>query len=125
MDALLLRRVTSRCEGAWIAAYDGRRMGCAFALRKRARTAPLRLLRLTSDAQDMGLDARITDTYIAFAQAPGYGRMVLQTHECLPPPARRTCGVALCWIGRSPMKLGAGHAWERMDHQSFRHISHH
>ena len=83
IGARLLRRFDPRCEGAWIAECDGRRVGCAFVVRKSARTAQLRLLLVTPEARGMGLGARRTDTCIAFAQAQGYHRMVLWTNECL------------------------------------------
>lgn len=83
IGARLLRRFDARCEGAWIAESAGRRVGCAFVVRKSARTAQLRMLLVAPEARGLGLGARLTDTCIAFAQAHGYRRMVLWTNECL------------------------------------------
>lgn len=83
IGARLLRRFDPRCEGAWIAEWQGRRVGCAFVVRKTARTAQLRMLLVTPEARGLGLGSQLTDTCIAFAQAQGYRRMVLWTNECL------------------------------------------
>ena len=83
IGARLLRRFDPHCEGAWIAEWQGRRVGCAFVVRKSPRTAQLRMLLVAPEARGMGLGARLTDTCIAFAQDHGYRRMVLWTNACL------------------------------------------
>jgi ribosomal protein S18 acetylase RimI-like enzyme len=54
----------------------------AFAVRKSASAAQLRMLILPRQARGRGLGARLTDECIAFARGKGYKKMVLWTNSC-------------------------------------------
>ncbi|HLY32886.1 MAG TPA: GNAT family N-acetyltransferase [Jatrophihabitantaceae bacterium] len=70
-------------EAAWIAEFDGRRVGCVFCVREDDDTARLRILLVDPSARGQQLGARLVDTCLDFARAAGYRRMVLWTNHPL------------------------------------------
>jgi GNAT superfamily N-acetyltransferase len=72
-----------RCEAAWIAEFEGRRVGCVFCVREDDDTARLRILLVEPSARGQHLGERLVDTCLEFARAVGYRRMVLWTNHPL------------------------------------------
>ena len=76
-------------EAAWIAEYDGRRVGCVFCVGgEDPATAKLRLLLVHPDGRGQGLGGRLVDTCLEFARAAGYRRMRLWTNDVLAAARR-------------------------------------
>jgi GNAT superfamily N-acetyltransferase len=78
-----------RCEAAWIAEVDGRRVGCVFCVRGDDETAQLRILLVDPSARGLRLGGRLVDECLDFARRTGYARMKLWTNDPLVA-ARRT-----------------------------------
>jgi GNAT superfamily N-acetyltransferase len=70
-------------EAAWIAEFDGERVGCVFCVADDERTARLRILLVDPKARGHGLGTRLVDTCLDFARGAGYRRMVLWTNHPL------------------------------------------
>jgi GNAT superfamily N-acetyltransferase len=76
-------------ERAWIAALDGRRVGCVFCVAADAPgTAQLRILLVHPDARGHGVGRRLVDTCTAFARDAGYARVRLWTNDVLAAARR-------------------------------------
>lgn len=69
------------CERAFVAWSGDQRLGSVFCTREDAQTARLRLFLLVPQARGMGLGRQMLGTCMRWAQACGYTRMVLWTHE--------------------------------------------
>ena len=70
-------------EQAWIAEFNGRRVGCVSCVRKDNATAQLRILLVTDEGRGRGLGRRLVQQCIDFARAAGYEKMVLWTNDPL------------------------------------------
>ena len=79
-----------RREAAWIAAVDGRRLGCIFCVSDPAdeTTALLRILLVHPDGRGRNLGRRLVDTCLAFAREAGYERVRLWTNHPLTAARR-------------------------------------
>ena len=71
------------CEAAWIAEFDGQRVGCVFCVAADEQTAQLRILLVDPKARGLGLGARLVDRCLDFAREAGYKRMKLWTNHPL------------------------------------------
>lgn len=69
------------CESGWIIWEGGQRLGSIFCVKLDGQTAKLRLFLLTERARGKGLGQRMLAHCMGFAQAQGYQRMKLWTHE--------------------------------------------
>ncbi|RDH79143.1 MarR family transcriptional regulator [Mycolicibacterium moriokaense] len=75
-------RADTRREAAWIAEFDGERVGAIFCTASDTPdTAQLRLLLVEPQARGAGVGSRLTDECIRFAQRAGYRRMMLWTTD--------------------------------------------
>jgi GNAT superfamily N-acetyltransferase len=70
-------------EAAWIAAQDGRRVGCVFCVAADEQTAQLRVLLVDPAVRGHGVGGRLVDECLEFARAAGYPRMKLWTNDVL------------------------------------------
>ncbi len=70
-------------EAAWIAEFDGERVGCVFCVAKDLSTAQLRILLVHPTGRGLGLGARLVDECTAFAREAGFERVVLWTNHPL------------------------------------------
>lgn len=70
-------------EAAWIAEWDGRRVGCVFCVAADEATAQLRILLVDPDARGHGLGGHLVDECLAFARQVGYERIRLWTNHPL------------------------------------------
>ena len=75
-------------ERAWIAAVDGRRVGCVFLIARDDDTAQLRILLVHPDGRGRGLGTRLVEQCIQFARRVGYRRIVLWTNDALAAARR-------------------------------------
>jgi GNAT superfamily N-acetyltransferase len=71
-------------SGAWIAEFDGRRVGCVFCVADgEPGVAKLRILLVDPVARGQRLGHRLVDTALQFARAAGYERVRLWTNHPL------------------------------------------
>ena len=70
-------------EAAWIAEFDGLRVGCVFCVAADQKTAQLRILLVDPAARGHQLGARLVEECIAFARRAGYERIKLWTNHPL------------------------------------------
>ena len=70
-------------EAAWIAEFDGQRVGCIFCVADDDTTARLRILLVHPDGRGHRLGARLTAECIEFARSAGYSGMRLWTNHPL------------------------------------------
>jgi DNA-binding MarR family transcriptional regulator/predicted N-acetyltransferase YhbS len=78
-------RSDTKREAAWIAEFDGERVGCVFctASPDSSDTAQLRLLMVEPSARGAGVGSRLVDECLRFARRAGYRRMTLWTNDVL------------------------------------------
>ena len=76
------RRDTRR-EAAWIAEFDGERVGCVFCTAASEHTAQLRLLFVEPSVRGAGVGSRLVDECLRFAGRSGYRRITLWTNDVL------------------------------------------
>ena len=81
--AKFLRRFDARTERCFIAERDGANVGCAFVVRRSAKTAQLRMLLVEPSARGFGIGAALVDACLAFARTAGYRKMMLWTNAGL------------------------------------------
>jgi GNAT superfamily N-acetyltransferase len=80
--AAFLRDHDPATERGWIAEAGGRRLGSIFCVQSgEPGVAKLRLFLLLPEARGRGLGQRLLDECLGFAQAAGYRRLKLWTHE--------------------------------------------
>lgn len=72
-----------RREAAWIAEFEGRRVGCVFCVAADETTAQLRILLVDPAARGHNLGGRLVDECISFARSAGYRKMKLWTNHPL------------------------------------------
>ncbi|MFJ8083095.1 GNAT family N-acetyltransferase [Streptomyces sp. NPDC096205] len=71
-------------EAAWIAEFDGRRVGCVFLVAgDRPKVARLRLLLVTPEGRGLRLGTRLVAECLAFAREAGYEQVTLWTNDVL------------------------------------------
>ncbi|MFJ4831646.1 GNAT family N-acetyltransferase [Streptomyces sp. NPDC088747] len=76
-------------ERVWIAAVDGRPVGCVMCVRDDApATARLRLLLVEPDARGLGVGDQLVRAVIDFARGVGYHELVLWTNDILASARR-------------------------------------
>jgi DNA-binding MarR family transcriptional regulator/GNAT superfamily N-acetyltransferase len=76
-------------ERVWIAALDGRPVGCVMCVRDEApATARLRLLLVEPEARGLGVGDRLVRAVIDFARGVGYHELVLWTNDVLAAARR-------------------------------------
>lgn len=75
-------------EQAWVAEWEGRRVGCVFCVARDETTAQLRILLVHPEARGRGLGRRLVDTCLEFARAAGYARIRLWTNHPLEAARR-------------------------------------
>lgn len=73
----------ARRQSAWIAEWDGRRIGCVFCTAADDTTAQLRVLLVDPSVRGHRLGAALVDRCIGFARSAGYARMRLWTNDPL------------------------------------------
>jgi len=91
-EALVARIVADYADGhdpvreaAWVAALDGRRVGCIFCVKdpQRPGTALLRILLVHPEGRGRDLGRRLVGTCLQFARDAGYERVRLWTNHPL------------------------------------------
>jgi GNAT superfamily N-acetyltransferase len=70
-------------ESAWIAEFDGERVGCVFCVREDDATARLRILIVDPKARGQRLGRQLVRCCLDFARSSGYARIVLWTNHPL------------------------------------------
>ncbi|HTX26743.1 MAG TPA: GNAT family N-acetyltransferase [Streptosporangiaceae bacterium] len=75
-------------QAAWIAEYEGRRVGCVFCVAADKQTAQLRILLVDPAVRGHGVGARLVDECVQFARQAGYKRMTLWTNDPLAAARR-------------------------------------
>ena len=83
VTAQFLKTFNPLRERAWIAMYDGARVGSVMVTDGGDDTAKLRLLYVDEAARGLGLGTRLVDTCIAFATDAGYRKLSLWTNHPL------------------------------------------
>jgi DNA-binding MarR family transcriptional regulator/GNAT superfamily N-acetyltransferase len=116
ITAEFLKKFDPLRERCWIAEYDGRRVGCIFAVAKDETTAKLRLLLVEPDARGLGVGRLLVNECVNFARDKGYQKMVLWTQETLTAARRIYAAVGFRRTAQEPHhSFGhdlAGETWE-------------
>ena len=75
-------------EDAWIAEFDGRRVGCVMCVDAGDGAARLRILLVTPEARGHGAGTALVNTCLAFARNAGYREVTLWTNSVLDSARR-------------------------------------
>ncbi len=89
-------------EAAWIAEWNGQRVGCVFCVAEDDATAKLRILLVHPDGRGHRLGARLTAECVRFARASGYSRVRLWTNDPLVAARRIYLAAGFTLIDEEP-----------------------
>ena len=81
--AQFLRNYNPKCERAWVAERDGRRVGAVFVAKESDEIVKLRLLHVEAEARGLGIGKRLVKECVQFARQTGYQKMTLWTQSIL------------------------------------------
>jgi DNA-binding MarR family transcriptional regulator/GNAT superfamily N-acetyltransferase len=81
--AQFLRNYDPKCERAWVAERDGRRVGAVFVAKESDEIVKLRLLHVEAEARGLGIGKRLVKECVRFARQAGYQKMTLWTQSIL------------------------------------------
>ncbi len=79
----VMRSFDAAHDAAWIAEYQGRKVGSVFVVGVEDKTAKLRMLIVDPSARGLGVGRLLTEAAIDFSRQRGYRRMVLWTMSML------------------------------------------
>jgi len=81
--AQFIKNYNPKCERAWVAERDGRRVGAVFVAKESDEIAKLRLLHVEAEARGLGIGKRLVKECVRFARQAGYQKMTLWTQSIL------------------------------------------
>ncbi|HEY6338868.1 MAG TPA: helix-turn-helix domain-containing GNAT family N-acetyltransferase [Candidatus Sulfotelmatobacter sp.] len=81
--AQFIKTYDPKCERAWVAEKDGKRVGAVLVAKKSDEIAKLRLLHVEPEARGLGIGKRLVQDCVRFARQAGYQKMTLWTQSIL------------------------------------------